>query len=43
MQTQKKAIINFSKKFSAYKIEHIMPTDPLNFVMEIGLILDLVP
>lgn len=23
-----------------YKIEHIMPTDPLNFAMEIGLILD---
>jgi len=23
-----------------YKIEHIMPTDPLNFAMEIGVILD---
>lgn len=38
-------MVEFNKKYSesgtyTYVIEHIMPNDPLNFVMEIGVILD---
>ena len=38
-------LVESNKKYKetgtyTYKIEHVMPTDPLNFAMEIGVILD---